>query len=31
VITHPRAKPLVERRLRGVLDDFDFAAGEAER
>jgi NAD(P)-dependent dehydrogenase (short-subunit alcohol dehydrogenase family) len=27
VITHPRAKPLVERRLRGVLDDFDFAAG----
>jgi NAD(P)-dependent dehydrogenase (short-subunit alcohol dehydrogenase family) len=31
VLTHPRAKPLVERRLRGVLDDFDFAAGETER
>lgn len=31
VLTHPRTKPLVERRFRGVLDDFDFAAGEAER
>jgi NAD(P)-dependent dehydrogenase (short-subunit alcohol dehydrogenase family) len=31
VLTHPRAKPLVERRLRGVLDDFDFAADETER
>ena len=31
VLTHPRAKPLVDRRLRGVLDDFDFAADETER
>ena len=31
VLTHPRAKVLVERRLRGMLDDFDFAADETER
>ena len=31
VLTHPGAKPLVERRLRGVLDDFDFATSETER
>jgi len=26
VLTHPQAKPLVERRFRGMLGDFDFAA-----
>jgi NAD(P)-dependent dehydrogenase (short-subunit alcohol dehydrogenase family) len=30
VLTHPGAKPLVERRLRGVLDDFDFATRDTE-
>lgn len=30
VLTHPRAKPLVEARFRAMLDDFDFAAGETE-
>jgi NAD(P)-dependent dehydrogenase (short-subunit alcohol dehydrogenase family) len=27
VLTHPRARSLVEGRLRAMLDDFDFAAG----
>ena len=27
VLTHPRAKPLVEARFRSMLADFDFAAG----
>jgi len=27
VLTHPRARPLVEARFRAMLDDFDFAAG----
>jgi NAD(P)-dependent dehydrogenase (short-subunit alcohol dehydrogenase family) len=26
VLTHPQARPLVERRFRAMLDDFDFAA-----
>jgi NAD(P)-dependent dehydrogenase (short-subunit alcohol dehydrogenase family) len=26
VLTHPQSKPLVERRFRGMLEDFDFAA-----
>jgi NAD(P)-dependent dehydrogenase (short-subunit alcohol dehydrogenase family) len=26
VLTHPQARPLVERRLQGMLADFDFAA-----
>jgi NAD(P)-dependent dehydrogenase (short-subunit alcohol dehydrogenase family) len=29
VITHPKTKPLAESRLRAMLDDFDFAAGQA--
>jgi NAD(P)-dependent dehydrogenase (short-subunit alcohol dehydrogenase family) len=31
ILTHPRAKALVERRLQGMLDDFDFAAHATER
>jgi NAD(P)-dependent dehydrogenase (short-subunit alcohol dehydrogenase family) len=27
VLTHPRARPLVEGRFRAILEDFDFAAG----
>jgi NAD(P)-dependent dehydrogenase (short-subunit alcohol dehydrogenase family) len=27
VLTHPNARPLVERRFRGMLEDFDFAGG----
>jgi NAD(P)-dependent dehydrogenase (short-subunit alcohol dehydrogenase family) len=27
VLTHPRARPLVEGRFRAMLEDFDFAAG----
>jgi len=27
VLTHPRTRPLVEGRLRAMLEDFDFAAG----
>ena len=27
VLTHPRARPLVEARFRAMLEDFDFAAG----
>ena len=27
VLTHPRARPLVEARFRAMLADFDFAAG----
>ncbi len=27
VLTHPRARPLVEGRFRAMLADFDFAAG----
>jgi len=27
VVTHPRARPLVEGRFRAMLEDFDFAAG----
>jgi NAD(P)-dependent dehydrogenase (short-subunit alcohol dehydrogenase family) len=27
VLTHPQARPLVEARFRGMLEDFEFAAG----
>jgi hypothetical protein len=27
VLTHPNARPLIERRFRAMLEDFDFAAG----
>jgi short-subunit dehydrogenase len=28
VLTHPQTRPLVERRFRAMLDDFDFASGD---
>jgi NAD(P)-dependent dehydrogenase (short-subunit alcohol dehydrogenase family) len=28
VLTHPQARPLVERRFQGMLEDFDFAASD---
>ena len=28
VLTHPRAKPLVEGRFRTMLEDFEFASGD---
>jgi NAD(P)-dependent dehydrogenase (short-subunit alcohol dehydrogenase family) len=31
VLTHPLTKPLVERRFRAMLEDFDFAAGGPTR
>jgi hypothetical protein len=27
VLTHPQTRPLVEARFRGMLEDFEFAAG----
>jgi hypothetical protein len=30
VLTHPGARPLVEDRFRRMLEDFDFAAGNAD-
>jgi NAD(P)-dependent dehydrogenase (short-subunit alcohol dehydrogenase family) len=31
VLTHPKTRPLVERRFRAMLEDFDFAAGGPTR
>jgi NAD(P)-dependent dehydrogenase (short-subunit alcohol dehydrogenase family) len=30
VLTHPAARPVIERRFQGLLDDFDFAAGSPD-